>query len=136
MFPPTSKVLVVDDMAQIRDSVRRMLRDLKISNIIEADNGQKGWDILIEQYTKGSPFDLVLSDWNMPLITGIEFLRKVRADQRIATMPFILLTSESDKAQVTDAILAGVSQYIVKPFTPKSIEEKLKSAWAKHNPAK
>lgn len=135
MFPSGTKILIVDDMSQIRESVRRILKDLKLTLLTEAENGQKGWDLLVEQKQAGNPFDLVISDWNMPLLTGFDFLLKVRSDARFATMPFILLTSESEKGLVTQAILAGVSQYIVKPFSPKAMEDKLKSAWQKHNPA-
>lgn len=136
MFPASSKVLIVDDMVQIRENVRSILRNLQIPNVIEADNGQKAWDLLIEHKEKGQGMDLVISDWNMPQMTGIEFLRKVRSDPRVSAVPFILLTSESEKSQITDAVLAGVSQYIVKPFTAKAVEDKLKATWQKYNSVK
>ncbi len=134
MFPPNTKILICDDMVQIRDSVRRVLRDLKLTDVTEADNGKKAFDILNEHSQKGQPFQLVISDWQMPEMTGIEFLKKVRAEAQWVNLPFLLLTAESEKAQVTEAILAGVSNYILKPFTPKSLEDKLKGAWQKHAP--
>lgn len=135
MFPPTTKILIVDDMPQIRENLRKVLKDLQLSDITEEDNGASAYEALSQHYAQGKPFQLVISDWNMPQMTGLEFLKKVRAQGHWAQLPFVLLTAEAEKAQVTDAILAGVSQYIIKPFTPKSIEEKLKSVWQKSKPA-
>lgn len=133
VFPSSSKILVVDDMVQIREGVKRILRDLELTQVIEADNGVKAYELLKDHYDKGRPFQLVISDWNMPEMTGLELLKKVRSQAHWQNLPFVLLTAEAEKSQVTDAILAGVSQYILKPFTPKSIEEKLQGVWAKHN---
>lgn len=131
MFPPTTKVLVVDDMPTIRDLVKNQLKALGFKNIVEASDGEAGLNLVMNAASVGLPIELIISDWNMPKMTGLEFLRQVRASDSLGKTPFILLTSESERDQVTEAILAGVSQYIVKPFAAKSFEEKLRSVWAK-----
>ncbi len=132
MFPVNSKILIVDDMTSIRDLVFRELKSQGYSDIIIAKDGLEAWNILCQQYKNGHPVDLVISDWNMPFMQGIELLKKVKETPEFKTMPFVLLTSESEKDQVTEAVLMGVSQYILKPFSPKSLVDKLKSAWTKH----
>lgn len=134
MFPPTTKTLVVDDMPTIRDLVKNQLKNLGFKNITEASDGEAAFNLVSRAASSGAPFDLIISDWNMPKMTGLEFLRQVRASENFNTVPFVLLTSESERDQVTEAILAGVSQYIVKPFAAKSFEEKLKSVWVKIAP--
>jgi two-component system chemotaxis response regulator CheY len=131
MFPTSTKILVVDDMPTIRDLVRNQLKNMGYKNIFEAGDGEAGLNVVITQFSNGSPIDLVICDWNMPKMTGLEFLKQIRASEQFAKLPFILLTSESEREQVTEAILSGVSQYIVKPFAAKSFEEKLKSVWQK-----
>lgn len=131
MFPQTIKILVVDDMPTIRDLVRNQLKNMGYKNVIEAADGEIALNMLISARMEGAPIELVISDWNMPKMTGLEFLKQVRASDEFAKLPFILLTSESERDQVTEAIMAGVSQYIVKPFAAKAFEEKLKGVWAK-----
>ena len=133
MFPPTTKTLIVDDMPTIRDLVKSQLKALGIKNVAEAVDGEAALKLVETAHTGGTPFDLIISDWNMPNLTGLDFLRKVRAAEHLKETPFVLLTSESERDQVTEAILAGVSQYVVKPFTAKSFEEKLTSVWNKIN---
>lgn len=134
MFPPNTKVLVVDDMPTIRDLVKSQLKALGLKNIIEASDGEAALNLVMNAAAVGAPVELVISDWNMPKMTGLEFLRQVRASDVVGKTPFVLLTSESERDQVTEAILAGVSQYIVKPFAAKAFEEKLKSVWVKIAP--
>lgn len=133
MFPMTTKILVADDMPTIRDLVKNQLKAMGFKTILEAADGEQALGILIHNNTPGNQIELVVSDWNMPKMSGLEFLKQVRASQEWANLPFILLTSESERDQVTEAILAGVSQYMVKPFAAKAFEEKLKGVWAKHN---
>jgi two-component system chemotaxis response regulator CheY len=133
MCPRTTKILICDDMTAIRENVRRVLHSLGCTNILEAVNGQKGFELLEEQDLKADPIELVISDWNMPVLTGIEFLKKVRAEERWRELPFVLLTAEAERNQITEAIIAGVSNYVLKPFAPKSLEEKISAAWFKHN---
>jgi two-component system chemotaxis response regulator CheY len=75
----------------------------------------------------------IICDWNMPVKSGLEFLKEVRAEEKWLNLPFVMLTSESERANVTEAVMAGVSQYIVKPFAGKDFETKLNAAWNKHN---
>lgn len=131
MFATTTKVLVVDDMPTIRDLVKNQLKALGFKNIVEASDGDAALNLVMNAAAVGSPIELIISDWNMPKMTGLEFLRQIRASDSLSKTPFILLTSESERDQVTEAILAGVSQYIVKPFAAKSFEEKLKAVWVK-----
>lgn len=131
MFPPNTKILVVDDMPTIRDLVKNQLKALGFKNIIEASDGEAALSVVMSAASVGVPIELIISDWNMPKMTGLEFLRQIRASDSLGNTPFILLTSESERDQVTEAILAGVSQYIVKPFAAKSFEEKVRSVWNK-----
>jgi two-component system chemotaxis response regulator CheY len=134
-IPPDTKFLIVDDMPSIRDMVKGQLRALGFVKMIEAENGEQGLRHLVDADTTTDKVKFVISDWNMPKMTGLELLKQVRSVEHWAELPFMLLTAENERDQVTDAILAGVSQYVVKPFSGKSFEEKLKSAWAKHNKA-
>ncbi len=133
MFPPETRILIADDMPTIRELLKSQLKAMGFKSIVEAADGEVALNILITSVGKGAPIELVISDWNMPKLSGLDFLKQVRASNDWKTLPFVLLTSESERDQVTEAILAGVSQYIVKPFAPKIFEEKLKSVWVKHS---
>jgi CheY-like chemotaxis protein len=136
MFPPETVVLVVDDSNVVRESVRKELTAIGLKNIVEAEDGKKA-SILLEAAAKSpSPIGLIICDWNMPVMTGIDFLKFVRFDSKWTNLPFIMLTSVSQIAEVVDAISAGVSTYMVKPLDDKSLKEKLAAVWLKHNPAK
>ena len=100
--------------------------------IVEAQDGQEGLQVLDKRLADGEPIQLVISDWNMPKLKGLELLKKVRASAEFKELPFVLLTSEAEREQVTEAVLSGVSQYIVKPFSAKIFEDKLKTVWDKH----
>ena len=117
---PKIKVLVVDDFATMRKVVRNMLRQMGIDNVSEAENGDEGF-----RMAKAGEFGLIVSDWNMPIMTGLEFLKAVRADENTTTTPFLMVTAEALKENIIQAIQAGASNYIVKPFTPQVFEEKL-----------
>ena len=132
MFPLETRILVVDDMPIMRDLVKTQLRAMGYQNLLEAEDGEEALMKVLESDREGKPVQLIISDWKMPNLTGLDFLKQVRSSQRYKNLPFILLTSESEKDQATEAILAGVSQYIVKPFQPKSLEDKLKAVWKKH----
>jgi two-component system chemotaxis response regulator CheY len=136
MFGSDARILIVDDMQAIRELVRSQLFVMGLNNVVQAQDGEEALKLLIGRRKHGSPFELVISDWNMPKMSGLELLRKVRTVPEWVNLPFILLTSETDREQVAEAILSGVSQYIVKPFTAKIFEEKLKGAWLKHNGGK
>lgn len=133
MFPPDTRILVIDDMPSIRDLVKNHLKAMGYKNLLECADGEEGLKVLIQQNSSSQPIQLVISDWNMPKLNGLDLLKQVRATAEWQNLPFVLLTSESEREQVTEAVLAGVSQYIVKPFAAKIFEDKLKTVWAKHN---
>ncbi|MFO0778697.1 MAG: chemotaxis response regulator CheY [Nitrospira sp.] len=117
---PSMKILVVDDMVTMRRIVKNVLKQLGFSNIDEAENGQDGL-----QKLKASKYDFVVSDWNMPVMTGIEMLRAIRADEQLKAIPVLMVTAEAQQRNLVEAIQAGVSNYIVKPFTAETLQEKL-----------
>ena len=125
------KVLVVDDMSTMRRIVKNVLRQIGFSDIVEAENGQ---DALTKLKTGG--FGLVVSDWNMPVMQGIELLRAVRADTELKTIPFLMVTAEAQKENLIEAVQAGVSNYVVKPFTAEVLQGKLEKIFANVQTAK
>lgn len=113
-------VLVVDDFATMRRIVKGVLKELGFKNIVEADDGSSAL-----QELKKDDFGLIVSDWNMPKMTGLDLLKAIRADDKYKNIPFIMVTAEGQKDNVVEAIKAGVSNYVVKPFTPDTLKEKL-----------
>ncbi len=114
------RLLVVDDFSTMRRIIKNILRQLGFTNIEEADDGTTAWEII----NKGG-IDFVISDWNMPQMTGIELLRKVRASEEFADMPFLMVTAEAQQENVIEAVQAKVSNYIVKPFTAETLKQKI-----------
>lgn len=133
MFHKSTQILVVDDMPTIREMVKSQLKALGYHSLSDAEDGDRALQMLKNVKGDNPDFGLVISDWNMPGLSGIEFLKAIRSMEKFKELPFILLTSESEREQVTEAIFAGVSQYIVKPFSPKTLEAKLKAAYDKHH---
>jgi len=114
------RVLVVDDFATMRRILKNILKQLDFKNLVEADDGTTAWEVLEEQ-----SIDLIISDWNMPKMSGIDLLKKVRASDKYKKTPFLMVTAEAQKQNVLEAVQAGVSNYVVKPFTAEAIFEKL-----------
>ena len=114
------KVLVVDDFATMRRILKNILVQLGFKNIVEADDGTTAVDVL-----KSQKIDLIISDWNMPKMTGLDLLKHVRADADIGDTPFIMVTAEAQQDNIILAVKAKVSQYIVKPFTAETLGEKI-----------
>ena len=117
---PNMKILVVDDMATMRRIVKNILKQLGFSNTDEAENGQEAL-----QKLRAATFDFVVSDWNMPVMTGIDMLRAIRADEKLKAIPVLMVTAEAQQANLVEAIQAGASNYIVKPFTAEVMQQKL-----------
>jgi len=113
-------VLIVDDFATMRRIVKNILRQLGFTNISEADDGKTALQAL-----KKEKYDLILSDWNMPGMPGIELLKAVRSDDELKNIPFLMVTAEAEKENIVEAVKLGVSNYIVKPFTAETMSEKL-----------
>jgi two-component system chemotaxis response regulator CheY len=114
------RFLVVDDFATMRRIVHNLLKELGFANIEEAEDGAHALRML--QSTK---FDFVVSDWNMPNMTGIELLKAIRADANLKHLPVLMVTAEAKKENIIEAAQAGASGYIVKPFTAAVLDEKL-----------
>ena len=114
------KILVVDDFATMRRIIKNILTQLGFKNIIEADDGTTALDVL-----KSEKIGLIVSDWNMPKMTGLDLLKAVRADASLTNTPFIMVTAEAQQDNIILAVKAKVSQYIVKPFTAETLSEKL-----------
>ena len=114
------KILVVDDFATMRRIVKNLLRDLGFTNTHEADDGTTAWPML-----KNGTFDFVVTDWNMPGMTGMQLLEKIRADEQLKTIPVLIVTAEAKRDQIIAAAQAGVNGYVVKPFTAAALKEKI-----------
>ena len=118
---PNLRVLVVDDFATMRKIEKNILGQLGLKNVDEADDGSTALPKL-----QNNPFDVVLLDWNMPTMTGLELLKAMRADDRMKSIPVIMVTAEALKDNIVAAAQAGVNDYIVKPFNAATLEEKLR----------
>ncbi len=114
------KVLVVDDFATMRRIIKNVLKQIGFINIVEADDGTAALGVL-----KENKVDLIISDWNMPKMNGLDLLKTVRKEEATKKVPFIMVTAEAQKDNVLQAVQAGVSNYIVKPFTADAVKEKL-----------
>ena len=116
-----TRFLVVDDFSTMRRIVRNLLKELGFLNVQEAEDGV---DALAKLHAGG--IDFVVSDWNMPNMTGIDLLRAIRADDKLKHLPVLMVTAEAKKENIIEAAKAGASGYIVKPFTAATLDEKLK----------
>lgn len=115
------KLLVVDDSSTMRRIIKNTLQRLGYTDILEAEHGVEAWGILDQ--TEG--ISVLITDWNMPEMNGLELVKKTRADDRYKDIPIIMVTTEGGKSEVITALKAGVNNYIVKPFTPQVLKEKL-----------
>ncbi len=122
---PGMNILVVDDFSTMRRIIKGLLQDLGFSNITEADDGLTALPLL-----KSGNFDLLITDWNMPGMQGVELLRQVRADEKLKKLPVLMLTAEAKREQIVEAAQAGVSGYVIKPFTAATLKEKIDKIFA------
>jgi two-component system chemotaxis response regulator CheY len=120
------RVLIVDDYNTMLRIMRNLLRQLDFNNVEEATNGETALNTL-----RREPFDLVISDWNMAPMTGLDLLRSVRGEEKLKRIPFIMVTAESKTENVITAKQAGVSNYIVKPFNAETLRMKIESVFPK-----
>ena len=114
------KILIVDDFSTMRRIIKNLLRDRGFTNTVEADDGLTAIPIL----NSGS-IDFLVTDWNMPGMTGIDLLRHVRADEKLRSLPVLMVTAEAKREQIIEAAQAGVNGYVVKPFTAQALKEKI-----------
>jgi two-component system chemotaxis response regulator CheY len=114
------KILIVDDFATMRRVLRNILKQIGFKNISETDNGKTALKEL-----KKEKYDLILCDWNMPEMSGLELLNKIRSDDQLEGIHFVMVTAEAQKKNIIEAAKAGVNSYIVKPFTAETIGAKI-----------
>ena len=114
------KYLVVDDFSTMRRIVKNLLQELGYQNVQEADDGKTAWPML-----QAGSFDFVITDWNMPLMPGLDLLKAIRADEKLKSLPVLMVTAEAKREQIVEAVQAGVSGYVVKPFTAEILKQKL-----------
>lgn len=133
MFPSDTRVLVIEDMMSIRTMIKGAVQEIGFSDVLEASNGQEALEILLRERAANKPVGLILSDWRMPKMSGLELLQALRQDSRyqdqFKDVPFIMVTAEGEATKVRDAAASGVSGYIVKPFTGELLAEKLEMVW-------
>ena len=128
MFDLKTRILVVDDMMTMRKLVGKACKEIGFTDISEAPDGIQAWQLINDA---APPFGLIISDWNMPNCTGLDLLKRVRGDSRFGKTPFVLVTAESEQSQIVEAAKAGVSNYIIKPFTAEIVREKLTQVYNK-----
>jgi len=114
------KILIVDDFSTMRRIIKNLLRDLGFNNTAEADDGNSALPML-----RAGGIQFLITDWNMPGMTGIELLKAVRADETLKTLPVLMVTAEQKREQIIEAAQAGVNGYVVKPFTASTLKEKI-----------
>jgi two-component system, chemotaxis family, chemotaxis protein CheY len=114
------KILIVDDFSTMRRIIKNLLRDLGFTNTQEADDGVTALPML-----RNGEFDFLVTDWNMPGMTGIDLLKQVRSDPKLVSLPVLMVTAEAKRDQIIEAAQAGVNGYVVKPFTAQVLKEKI-----------
>ena len=129
MTDTNMKFLVVDDFSTMRRIVRNLLKELGFTNVDEAEDG-----IVALQKLRGEQFDFIVSDWNMPNMTGIDLLKAIRADAALKHLPVLMVTAEAKKENIIAAAQAGASGYVVKPFTAATLDEKLNKIFKTMSP--
>jgi two-component system chemotaxis response regulator CheY len=131
-IPPTSaRLLIIDDVASMRILIRGLLARLEYKKVFDIDTVPGAIAIMEKEHAMGSPIDIVLSDWEMPQYTGLELLKEVRGNEKFARVPFIMVTGVRSTDNVMAALQAGVSGYLVKPFSEAQLLAQLGLAWKK-----
>lgn len=125
------KILIVDDFSTMRRIIKNLLRDLGFTNTAEADDGSSALPML-----QSGSFDFLVTDWNMPGMTGIDLLKAVRADDKLKNLPILMVTAEAKRDQIIEAAQAGVNGYVVKPFTAAVLKEKIEKIFERLDAAK
>ncbi len=132
MYKTTTKFLIVDDFSAMRKILKKILADLGYVNTIDAVNGQVAYDLLLELSKTNSPVELLILDWNMPVMNGFDLLKKCRSEEVFKNLPIMFVTAESEDSQIASALSAGATEYITKPFDAEMVKAKLESCFAKH----
>ncbi len=120
------RILVVDDFATMRRIIKNLLGELGYNNLDEADDGKTAWPIM-----QTGEVDFLVTDWNMPGMTGLELVKAVRSDPNLKSTPILMVTAEAKKSQIVEAAQAGINGYVVKPFTAGTLNEKIDRIFAR-----
>ncbi|HRQ59931.1 MAG TPA: response regulator [Alphaproteobacteria bacterium] len=123
MQKETLKVLVIDDHMLMRNLLTQCLVSIGIKDIKFAANGNDALEEIKSSQNAGKIFDVIMADWNMPMMNGFELLQKVRGELKLSKTAFVMITAESEKGKIMEALQAGVTSYIVKPFSPEDISK-------------
>lgn len=129
------KILLVDDFEMIRSLLKQALKQLGYTDLSEAVDGVDALDKINKAHESGQPFDLIFLDWNMPKMTGIEVVQKCKSDDKHKNLPFIMITAEREQKSVVTALKAGVSDYVIKPFSPRQLSSKIERILSNTNAA-
>jgi two-component system chemotaxis response regulator CheY len=124
-FDPKMKILIVDDMNTMRKVIKGILTKLGCEDVTEAEDGLPAWTAIQAAQKAGKPFEFIVSDWNMPGMTGIDLLKRVRGVPELKATPFLMVTAEAEQDNIVVAVKEGVSSYILKPFSADSFKAKL-----------
>lgn len=130
MFHKNTHFLVVDDYSTMRNIIKTVLRELGFNSFTEASNGKEALKVLETAATEGKPIEFIVSDWSMPELAGLDLLKACKQLENTKLIPFILVAAESEQKNILAAAQAGVSEYIVKPFTANTLKAKLERVWA------
>ena len=122
---PNMKTIVIDDMMTMRKIITKMLKQIGFTNVSEADDGATAWPMIQQAQESGEPFEFIVSDWNMPKMSGLDLLIKIRETEGIKDTPFLMVTAEAEQSNVVKVVQAGVSNFVVKPFKPDTLKEKI-----------
>lgn len=133
MYKPETKFLVVDDFGTMRKIVRKVLNECGYKDIEEAEDGKPALQMVLDAVQRNQGFEFIISDWNMPGMQGIDFLRAVRSNPQLKEVPFLMVTAESEQKNILEAAQAGVTDYIVKPFNATTLKAKLEKIYQKLN---
>lgn len=134
MFPTSTKILIVDDALAMRIAIKNTLKKLGFTRIEEADSGNSGFKALEAAQATAEPIELVLSDYTMPDGDGMEFLQKTRADAKYASLPFVIISPDMEKALVREFAQAGASNFMPKPFDEVDLRARLEATYLRHHP--
>lgn len=136
MFEQSTRFLVVDDFATMRKIMKKALNDMGYTDVVEADDGDVALNIAKEEHKNGKPFQFIISDWNMPKMQGIDLLKNLKQHDYYKDIPFMMVTAEGEQKQIIEAIKSGVSEYVVKPFSPAIIKSKIERVYTKTKQSK
>ena len=129
MFPSETRVLIVDDLKTIRNILSEILKKIGLKKVDQCGDGKQALVQLKKASQEGDPFGLIICDWNMPELTGLELLNAKNNDNDLKNTPFLMVTIESEKDYVLKAIAMGVDDFVVKPFNEQIITKKLENVW-------